>query len=30
MPLRNAAGEIEANVFYIAYTLDGVTDPAAA
>lgn len=28
MPLRNAAGEIEANVFYVAYTLDGVADPA--
>lgn len=28
MPLRNAAGEIEAHVFFIAYTLDGVTDPS--
>ncbi len=28
MPLRNAAGEIEASVFYVAYTLDGVADPA--
>ena len=28
MPLRNAAGEIEANLFFIAYTLDGVADPA--
>ena len=26
MPIRNAAGEVEANIFYTAYTLDGVTD----
>jgi carboxypeptidase C (cathepsin A) len=28
MPLKNAQGEIEANLFYVAYTLDGVTDLA--
>ena len=28
MPIRNAAGETEANIFFIAYTLDGTTDPA--
>jgi carboxypeptidase C (cathepsin A) len=28
MPLRNATGEIEANIFFAAYTLDGVTGPA--
>jgi carboxypeptidase C (cathepsin A) len=26
MPLKNAAGETEAHIFYTAYTLDGVTD----
>lgn len=26
MPLRNAAGETEARIFYMAYTLDGVGD----
>ncbi len=26
MPLKNAQGEIEANLFYVAYTLDGVQD----
>jgi carboxypeptidase C (cathepsin A) len=26
MPLRNAAGETEARLFYMAYTLDGVAD----
>ena len=26
MPIKNAAGEIEANIFYMAYTLDGVPD----
>src|SRR5580704_6670469 len=26
MPLKNAQGEIEANLFYVAYTLDSVTD----
>src|SRR5579885_312445 len=26
MPLRNAAGETEARIFYMAYTLDGVSD----
>jgi carboxypeptidase C (cathepsin A) len=26
MPLRNAAGETEARIFYMAYTLDGVAD----
>ncbi len=28
MPIRDAKGETEAHIFYIAYTLDGVTDPA--
>ncbi len=28
LPIRSAQGEIEARVFFIAYTLDGVTDPA--
>jgi carboxypeptidase C (cathepsin A) len=28
MPLKDAAGETEAHIFYMAYTLDGVTDPA--
>jgi carboxypeptidase C (cathepsin A) len=28
MPIRNAAGETEAQMFYTAYTLDGVTDPS--
>ena len=28
MPLKNAAGETEAHIFYVAYTLDGVTDTA--
>lgn len=28
MPIRNAKGETEAHIFYIAYTLDGVTEPA--
>jgi carboxypeptidase C (cathepsin A) len=28
MPISNAAGEVEAHIFYMAYTLDGVTDPA--
>jgi carboxypeptidase C (cathepsin A) len=28
MPLRNSSGETEAHIFYMAYTLDGVTDPA--
>jgi len=27
MPLKDAAGETEAHIFYVAYTLDGVTDP---
>lgn len=26
MPIRNAAGETEASMFYVAYTLDGVKD----
>jgi carboxypeptidase C (cathepsin A) len=26
MPLKDAAGEAEAHIFYVAYTLDGVTD----
>jgi carboxypeptidase C (cathepsin A) len=26
MPLKNAQGEVEANLFYVAYTLDGVSD----
>jgi len=28
MPLKNPAGETEAHIFYMAYTLDDVTDPA--
>ena len=28
LPIRGAQGEIEARVFFIAYTLDGVADPA--
>src|ERR1039458_3248314 len=28
MPIRNAAGDTEAQMFYTAYTLDGVTDPS--
>jgi carboxypeptidase C (cathepsin A) len=28
MPLKNASGETEAHIFYMAYTLDGVADPA--
>ncbi len=28
MPIRSAQGEVEAHVFYMAYTLDGVSDPA--
>ena len=28
MPLKDAAGETEAHIFYMAYTLDGVTDTA--
>src|SRR5262249_7261053 len=28
MPLKSAQGEIEANLFYVAYTLDGVQDAA--
>ncbi|HEX8688271.1 MAG TPA: hypothetical protein VF654_17285, partial [Pyrinomonadaceae bacterium] len=28
MPLRSAAGETEARIFYMAYTLDGVSNPA--
>jgi carboxypeptidase C (cathepsin A) len=28
MPLKNPAGETEAHIFYMAYTLDGVTDLA--
>src|SRR5438105_2273498 len=26
MPIKNAQGEIDANLFYVAYTLDGVQD----
>src|ERR1019366_7079173 len=26
MPLKDSAGETEAHIFYVAYTLDGVTD----
>jgi carboxypeptidase C (cathepsin A) len=29
LPIRNPQGEVEAHVFFIAYTLDGVTDPAS-
>ena len=28
LPIRSAQGEIEARVFFIAYTLDGVADPS--
>ncbi|MGA2147342.1 MAG: peptidase S10 [Bryobacteraceae bacterium] len=28
MPLKNTSGETEAHIFYMAYTLDGVTDTA--
>lgn len=28
MPIRNAEGVTEAHIFYMAYTLDGVTDPS--
>ena len=28
MPLKNAAGDTEAHIFYMAYTLDGVSDAA--
>jgi carboxypeptidase C (cathepsin A) len=28
LPIRNPQGEIEAHVFFVAYTLDGVSDPA--
>jgi carboxypeptidase C (cathepsin A) len=28
MPLKTASGETEAHIFYMAYTLDGVTDPS--
>jgi carboxypeptidase C (cathepsin A) len=28
MPIKNAQGQIEANLFYVAYTLDGVADVA--
>lgn len=28
MPIRNAEGVVEAQIFYMAYTLDGVADPA--
>ena len=28
MPLKDATGETEAHIFYMAYTLDGVTDAA--
>ncbi len=28
MPLKDTNGETEAHIFYMAYTLDGVTDPA--
>jgi carboxypeptidase C (cathepsin A) len=28
LPIRNAQGEVEAQIFFIAYTLDGTTDPA--
>src|SRR6266403_5566695 len=26
MPIKNQQGEIEANMFFVAYTLDGVSD----
>src|ERR1700681_4504430 len=28
MPIKSQQGEIEANLFYVAYTLDGATDPS--
>ena len=28
LPIRSAQGEIEARIFFIAYTLDGVPDPS--
>jgi carboxypeptidase C (cathepsin A) len=28
MPIKNASGETEAHIFYMAYTLDGVSDPS--
>lgn len=28
MPIRGATGEIEAQIFYMAYTLDGIADPS--
>lgn len=28
MPIKSQQGEIEANLFYVAYTLDSVTDPS--
>jgi carboxypeptidase C (cathepsin A) len=28
LPIRNAQGEVEARIFFIAYTLDGATDPS--
>jgi len=28
MPLKSPTGEVEASIFYIAYTLDGVAEPA--
>jgi carboxypeptidase C (cathepsin A) len=28
MPLKDAAGDTEAHIFYMAYTLDGVADPS--
>src|ERR1051326_1327825 len=28
MPLKDASGETEAHIFYMAYTLDGVSDPS--
>jgi carboxypeptidase C (cathepsin A) len=28
MPLKNSSGETEAHIFYMAYTLDGVSDPS--
>ncbi len=28
MPILSPSGETEAHIFYIAYTLDGVTDPS--
>jgi len=28
MPIKNAQGEIEANLFYVSYVLDGTTEPS--